>query len=179
MKLLNFGVMLLFFNISKVGAQTEIDSITYTIGDVHVGIRSMGNEIPLELTGTNTQIISSKEIEKLPVQTTSELLSYVIGVDLRQRGASGVQADLGIQGSGFDQVLVLINGVRMSDAQTGHHMLNLPIPIEAIDRVEVIKGANARRYGLNAMAGVVNFITKKSQESTIVINSFDGTSFDI
>ncbi len=178
MKLLNFGVMLLFFNISKVGAQTEIDSITYTIGDVHVGIRSMGNEIPLELTGTNTQIISSKEIEKLPVQTTSELLSYVIGVDLRQRGASGVQADLGIQGSGFDQVLVLINGVRMSDAQTGHHMLNLPIPIEAIDRVEVIKGANARRYGLNAMAGVVNFITKKSQESTIVINSFDGTSFE-
>ena len=70
MKLLNFGVMLLFFNISKVGAQTEIDSITYTIGDVHVGIRSMGNEIPLKLTGTNTQIISSSEIEKLPVQTT-------------------------------------------------------------------------------------------------------------
>lgn len=178
MKLLNFGVMLLFFNISKVGAQTEIDSITYTIGDVHVGIRCMGNEIPLKLTGANTQIISSIEIEKLPVQTTSELLSYVIGVDLRQRGASGVQADLGIQGSGFDQVLVLINGVRMSDAQTGHHMLNLPIPIEAIDRVEVIKGANARRYGLNAMAGVVNFITKKSQESTIVINSFGGSSFE-
>ena len=112
MKLLNFGVVVLFLSMSKLSAQTEIDSNAYKIEDVNVSIRSMGNEMPLKLTGGNTQVIGSKEIEKLPVQTTNELLFYVIGLDLRQRGASGVQADIGIQGSSFDQVLVLINGMR-------------------------------------------------------------------
>ncbi len=178
MKLLNFGAVILFLSIAQLGAQIEIDSTSLRIEDVNVSIGSLGNEIPLRLTGSNTQIITSKEIAKLPIQTTNELLSYVVGVDLRQRGASGVQADIGIQGSGFDQVLVLINGIRMSDVQTGHHMLNIPLPIEAIERVEVIKGANARRYGLNAMAGVVNFITKKSKQSSIILNSFGGSSFE-
>lgn len=174
------SVWLLFFLVigSSVRAQTVLDSTLLTFEDVNVNVGSLGNHIPLSLVGNNTKIITSSDIERLPVLNSQDVLKYVIGLDSRQRGFGGVQSDIGIQGSGFDQVLVLINGVRMSDAQTGHHMMNLPIPLEAIDRIEITKGANARRYGLNAMAGVVNFITKKSVKNTLTLNGFGGSSFE-
>lgn len=81
--------------------------------------------------GSNITILSRKDIANIPVQTTAELLGYIEGVDLRQRGPNGVQADVQIQGGTFDQVLVLIDGVRLTDPQTGHHMLNLMVPPEA------------------------------------------------
>jgi len=130
--------------------------------------------------GQNVQIISREEIQKLPVQTTAEILTYALGVDIRQRGPQGVQADMQIQGSTFDQVLVLIDGVKMSDPQTGHHQMNLSISPEAIDRIEIIKGAAARRYGLNALAGVVNIITRtpKKAQSAIQLHAGSGLNKD-
>ncbi len=173
-------VLLLFSLVvsSSVHAQKSVDSTLWKFPDVNVNVGSLGNHIPLDLVGSNYRILTSSDIEKLPVQNSQDVLKYVVGLDSRQRGFGGVQTDIGIQGSGFDQVLVLINGVRMSDAQTGHHMMNLPIPLEAIDRIEISKGANARRYGLNAMAGVVNFITKKSFKNGLQLNSFGGSSFE-
>src|SRR5688572_6910132 len=87
----------------------------------------------------NIQILDKAQILMLPVRSTAELLSYVTGADLRQRGPWGAQADISIDGSTFDQVLVLVNGVKMSDPQTGHHTLNLPIPISSIDHIEVLR----------------------------------------
>ncbi|MFZ9572080.1 MAG: TonB-dependent receptor [Bacteroidia bacterium] len=101
--------------------------------------------VAAEDLGSNITILSRKDIANIPVQTTAELLGYIEGVDLRQRGPNGVQADIQIQGGTFDQVLVLIDGVRLTDPQTGHHMLNLMLPPEAIERIEIMKGAAARR----------------------------------
>ena len=126
--------------------------------------------------GQNVQIISREEIQKMPVQTTTEILSYALGVDIRQRGPQGVQADMQIQGSTFDQVLVMIDGVKMSDPQTGHHQMNLSISPEAIERIEIIKGAAARRYGLNALAGVVNIITRSQAKSHLAAQVHAGTN---
>ena len=106
------------------------------------------------------QVITATDIQSMPVRTVSEILLYASGIDLRQRGPNGVQADLQMQGSTFDQVLLLINGVKMSDPQTGHHQLNLSISPEIIERIEIVKGAAAHVYGVNALAGVVNIITK-------------------
>ena len=74
-------------------------------------------------------VITAKEIQELPVNTINELLEFVAGIDVRQRGPLDVQSDLGIRGGTFDQTLVLVDGVRMNNAQTGHHNMNLPIPI--------------------------------------------------
>jgi vitamin B12 transporter len=106
------------------------------------------------------QVITAADIKAMPVRTLNEVLQYAAGIDLRQRGPNGVQADLQMQGSTFDQVLLLVNGVKMSDPQTGHHQLNLSISPEVIERIEIVKGAAAHMYGVNAMAGVVNIITK-------------------
>jgi iron complex outermembrane receptor protein len=80
-------------------------------------------------------------------------------VDLQERAPGGVQADLTIRGSTFEQTLVLLNGLRMNDVQASHHNLDLPLPASAIERIEVLPGAGSIFYGSDAVAGTVNFIT--------------------
>ncbi len=125
----------------------------------------------------NIQILDSKQIKALPVKSTNELLAYVAGVDIRQRGPWGSQTDISIDGSTFDQVLVLINGVKMSDPQTGHHVMNVPIPIGLIDHIEVVRGPAARTYGVNALAGAINIVTKTPKEQTVFAQAYGGSSF--
>jgi iron complex outermembrane receptor protein len=145
----------MIFNSFKKGAITcalfcaspYIAQAQYTGPELIMGAEIKAGKLniaPQDL-GSNITILSRKDIANIPVQTTAELLGYIEGVDLRQRGPNGVQADIQIQGGTFDQVLVLIDGVRLTDPQTGHHMLNLMVPPEAIERIEIIKGAAARR----------------------------------
>jgi iron complex outermembrane receptor protein len=125
----------------------------------------------------NIQIMDKAQIATLPVKSVTELLSYIGGVDLRQRGPSGVQADVSIDGSTFDQVLVLINGVKVSDPQTGHNMMNIPLPISAIDHIEVLRGSAARIYGVNALAGAINIVTALPQNNSVFAQAYAGSSF--
>lgn len=125
----------------------------------------------------NIEILDSKQIKALPVKTVNELLSYVAGVDLRQRGPISTQADIAIDGSTFDQVLVLVNGVKMTDPQTGHHMMNLPIPLSAIDHIEIVRGPAARTYGINALAGAINIVTKLPVNNEVFAQAYSGSSF--
>src|SRR5690606_37046829 len=75
----------------------------------------------------NMEIISKKELKQLPVQSLPEILSFQPGLDIRRRGPAGVQADISINGATFEQTLVMLNGIKMSDPQTGHHLLNVPL----------------------------------------------------
>src|SRR5690606_12287921 len=109
--------------------------------------------------------------------SVNELLSYVAGVDLRQRGPFGTQSDVSIDGSTFDQVLVLINGVKMSDPQTGHHLTNVPIPLSSIDHIEILRGPAARIYGVNALAGAINIITRVPAQTEVSAQVYTGSSF--
>ena len=109
--------------------------------------------------------ISSADIQKAPSQSVADLLHYYAGIDVRQSGANGVLTDIGIRGSTFNQVLVLINGVKMSDQQTGHFSMNLPVDIENIERIEILKGSSARVYGQNAFAGAINIIVKNPDKN--------------
>jgi len=96
------------------------------------------------------------------VKSVEDLLLGVTGVDVRRRGPGGVQADVGIRGATFEQTLILIDGVKVSDPQTGHHNLDLPVALADIERIEVQKGPSARIWGPNAFGGVVNIITRRA-----------------
>lgn len=120
--------------------------------------------IPFSEDSRSINIISSEQIAKLDPTDINDLLQVVAGVDVRQRGVQGVQADVSIRGGTFEQTLVLINGIRMSDPQTGHHLMNLPIAVEDIERIEIIKGPAARMYGQNAFSGAINIVTKLNKD---------------
>ncbi|MGK0138310.1 MAG: vitamin B12 transporter, partial [Algoriphagus sp.] len=102
------------------------------------------------------------EIEESPVKTIDGILQFALNVDVRSRSPFGVQADISIRGGHFDQTLIMIDGVKMNDPQTGHHSMNLPVPLEQIDRIEVLQGGASRVYGPSAFSGVINIITKTS-----------------
>jgi iron complex outermembrane receptor protein len=108
-----------------------------------------------------------QDIEKLPVRTIEQLLSYVGGLDLRERGGHGVQADIGIRGGSFDQVMIMLNGVNFTDPQTGHHNLNLPIDLGSVERIEILQGPGSRVLGANAAAGAINIITITSDTNWV------------
>jgi vitamin B12 transporter len=122
-------------------------------------------DIPFSETSRSIQVISRAQIEAAPVQSVAQLLQFVAGVDVRQRGAHGVQADVSIRGGTFDQTLVLINGIKMNDPQTGHHSMNLPVDLDQIERIEILKGPAARVFGQNAFAGAINIITRTPDEA--------------
>lgn len=124
----------------------------------------------------NMQIIDAKTIAQLPAKSIAELLTYAAGVDVRQRGPWGTQSDISIQGGTFDQALIMVNGIRMSDPQTGHHQMNLPIAIEMIERIEILKGPAARQYGLNAISGAINIITKNPDATFASLRTYAGIS---
>lgn len=140
----------------------------------HVIIEGKTNSLPFSQTSQNIQIITRKQIEEIPAASIEELLSYFSGIDVRQRGAHGVQADISIRGGSFEQVLVLVNGVRMNDSQTGHNTLNIPFDMASIERIEVIKGPAARRFGQNAYAGAINIVTRPSGKNDITVTGSGG-----
>jgi iron complex outermembrane receptor protein len=120
---------------------------------------------------TNIQIIGQQEIENAPVQTIEDLLEYAMNVDVRQRGGQGVQADISMRGGSFEQVLVMLNGIKLNDPQTGHHNMDLPVNLEQIERVEIITGGASRVFGNYAYTGAINIITKSDMANSISIST--------
>ena len=122
-------------------------------------------DIPFSKKYRSVEVIDSKSIVESGVNNVVDLLQQVSGVDLRRRGVPGTQADLYIRGGGFDQTLLLIDGMKMDDIQTGHHTLNLLLPIQLIERIEIIKGPASRIFGQNAFNGAINIVTKTLPKS--------------
>jgi iron complex outermembrane receptor protein len=119
-----------------------------------------GTYEPLPLEEADRTVVSLPARGRLALLNTfTDLLRLDPSLDLRQRGPNGTQADLSIRGSTFGQTLVLVNGRRMNDPQSGHHNLDIPIPLESVQSVEILRGSGSALYGSDAVGGVVNFIT--------------------
>ncbi|WP_158799447.1 TonB-dependent siderophore receptor [Pedobacter sp. L105] len=148
---------------------------TNTLNEVMVKENRL--KLPFSQQNRNIWIIDQQQIKNLPSRSISDILSYATGVDVRQRGPGGVQADISIDGGTFDETLVLINGVKVSDPQTGHNMMNLPISVDDIDHIEVLRGSASRIYGINALTGAINIVTKTVTKTGVTANVFTGSSF--
>ncbi len=122
------------------------------------------------------EVLDHDEIVRLPVSSVPELLQYIGGVDMQQRGPAGVQADFSLRGSGFEQVLVLLDGVRLNDPQTGHHNADIPASLTDIERIEVLHGHASSMYGPDGYGGVINIITRNAG-GTNTRAAFEGGSF--
>ncbi|MGE5398786.1 MAG: TonB-dependent receptor plug domain-containing protein, partial [Ignavibacteriales bacterium] len=118
--------------------------------------------------------ITREDLQNIPVQNIQDLLSYSPGVDVKKRGPEGAQADVSIRGGSFEQTLILINGVKVSDPQTGHNNMNLPVNMEDIERIEILKGQASSIYGPNALSGAINIITRKDKRNELLLNLSGG-----
>lgn len=123
---------------------------------------------------TTVQAVDEK---RLALSDLNDLLRSDPSVDMQQRGGAGVQADLSIRGSSYAQTLVLLNGLRVNDAQTSHFNLDLPVPLAALGAAHLLHGAGSTLYGSDAVSGVVNFITKPAEEGLHLRLQAGGGSF--
>ena len=127
-------------------------------------ITSARIELPFKENSRTITVISSKDIQESPATNLAELLQQEAGIDVRRQGVNGMQSDLYIRGGSFDQTLLLVDGIKVEDPQTGHHTLNMALPLEVIERIEIIKGPAARVFGQNAFTGAINIVTKSSTD---------------
>jgi vitamin B12 transporter len=129
------------------------------------------------------QVISNEELKKRPANNLADVLRQFQGIDIRQRGPEGIQADISIRGGSFDQTAILLNGINITDPQTGHHNLNIPLSFSQIERIEVLEGPASRVYGPNAFSGAINIITKAKEKNSIsasyTYGSHNFSDFDI
>jgi iron complex outermembrane receptor protein len=160
-------------NVVTLQAQ-DSDSIAFYNFDDEITVTASRIPTSLPLVARSVMVITAKELKQMPVQSVQELLQYIPSVDLQQRGPAGVQADLSIRGSTFEQTLLLINGIRMNNPQTGHHTMNIPFSLDDIERIEILKGPGSRIYGPNAFGGVVNIILKEGKERNLSLNLSGG-----
>ena len=159
-------IVLLFF---AVQAKAQVETVKRdTLKEVI--ITSSRIDLPFKENSRTIVVITSKVIKNSAATNVADLLQQVAGVDIRRRGTAGSQADLYIRGGGFDQTLLLIDGIKMDDSQTGHHTLNAALPLEVIERIEIIKGPAARVFGQNAFTGAINIVTKNKLDNNASIN---------
>ena len=157
----------LFFAVAICAQQAKDSIATNRLNEVVVA--SSRIDLPLSENSRSIQIISAETIRLSGVTNVADLLQQVAGVDIRRRGVEGTQADLYIRGGSFDQTLLLIDGIKLEDAQTGHHTLNFVLPLEVIERIEILKGPAARVFGQNAFTGAINIVTKSALSTTAVL----------
>ena len=156
--LLPLAISFAGISVSSVQAD-EFDGASIELDDQVVSGRLYAN--PVSAAAFNVTVLEQADLQKLPVNNVIDALEYVSGIDVRKRGISGVQADVGIRGSTYEQTLVLLDGMRMNDPQTGHHNFDLPIAFEDIERIEIVKGPGAAQYGPSSNGGVINIVSRK------------------
>jgi iron complex outermembrane receptor protein len=109
-------------------------------------------------------VISRDEIAALPVYSVADVVRLLASVDVRARGERGVQSDFAMRGASFGQMLVLVDGVRLNDPQSGHHNGDIPVPLEDVERIEVLHGAGSSLFGADAFGGTVNVVTRRARD---------------
>ena len=152
-----------------VRAQTYymLDSVSVTASKIPV---------PLHKNTRTVTLIDSLSIASAPAENVNDLLKYALGVDVRQRGAMGMQTDISMRGGTYNQIAVLLNGIDISDPQTGHNSADFPVNLEDIDHIEVLEGPSARGHGATSMIGAINIVTKSYGRNSAVVR-LEGGSF--
>jgi vitamin B12 transporter len=121
----------------------------------------------LKKSNKNGASINTEALREKPNVDLINALTYTAGIELSQRNQQGAQADLSISGGTFDQSLVMINGYKVNDLQTGHHVMNLPFSIAAIKNIQVYRGTQSRSYGAGPLTGVMHIDVSPNEKNGI------------
>lgn len=158
MRILQFRTCSLLLLLITLTTSSAFAQITMELDSIEV----TATRIPtlIKESGKSVSIITHEDIEAMPVTSVDELLQSLPGVNLNSRNAFGVQADIGMRGSTFAQVLVLVDGIRINDPLTAHFNNNIPVSMSEIERIEIIRGPAATSYGADAVGGIIHIKTR-------------------
>ena len=132
------------------------------VDTVHVVARTD----PTVVSATRSfEVLTRADLARHATRSLADVLGLALGVDAQPR--SPAQADLALRGSTFNQVVVLVDGVRVSDVQSGHYALDLAVPMAMIERIEILRGTGSAMYGSDAIGGVVNIVTRADSRACV------------
>ena len=153
------ALALIFAAAEPVAAQTSVPPYRQT-----VVVTAASTPVELGSVTRALTVITREQIEVLPAHSIADVLRLVGSVDVRARGVRGMQTDFAVRGANFGQMLVLVDGVRLNDAQSGHHNGDIPVALDDVERIEVLHGPGSALFGADAFGGTVNVITRRSVE---------------
>ena len=152
-------------------AQNE-DTVSVALQPIVVTANRMPTDA--RLVNRSIDIVDDVLLKNLPLQTVEDVLQQAANVSVESRGGFGIQSDISMRGTLFSQNTILLNGMSINDPQTAHYNFNLPVSLEMIDRIEVLRGPGSAQYGANAFGGVINVITKVPEETSVSVNAIGG-----
>jgi iron complex outermembrane receptor protein len=158
-------ILIALFSLFPVGVLAQQPANQPVSVDEQITVTGHAADVPFHTLARTVIVLTREEIQQLPAQSIADLLAYVASVDVRSRGAFGMQSDFAVRGSTFGQGLVLVNGIRLNDSQSGHHNGDIPVPLDEIERVEILLGPGSSLYGADAFGGTINVITRRSGSS--------------
>ncbi|MEY3921538.1 MAG: hypothetical protein RL634_1299 [Bacteroidota bacterium] len=166
-----------FFMLMTMRSSAQTDSVR-TIDEVVI----TANRFPQKQinTGKVMTVVTQREIEKSPYQSLAEILNRQVGLSIvGSNNAPGTNMDIYVRGAATGNALILLNGNPIFDPSTIRSTFDINfIPLSTIERIEILKGGQSTIYGSDAMAGVINIITKKQTNKKQQTNlEFSNASF--
>lgn len=148
--------------IAAIAALPLIISLSAQAANSTEEIMVTASRVEQDLSSTlpTAHVITLQDIERAQAADLPQLLDRISGIGYRNSGSRGSVSGIFIRGASSSQVLVLVDGVRTASATTGQAALDI-IPIESIERIEVVKGSMSGLYGADALGGVIQIFTKK------------------
>jgi iron complex outermembrane receptor protein len=145
------------------------------VAPVSTTVTVIGNPEPVTLGESNrsTTVIDTEQ-HPLSFSQVEDYLRTDASTFVQQRGAGGSQADISIRGTSFEQTLVLLNGLRINDAETSHNNMDIPVPLTAIRSIDVLHGAGSTLYGSDAIGGAIDFVTTEPATSSLLVRASGG-----
>ena len=171
--LYSFLILILIFNFS-IGAQ-QTDSVKTVFNEIVV--TATKTEIPLYTAGSSVSVISSKDIAIRQLKTVIDVLRQEPGISVIEQGGPGKLANIFMRGSNPNHTLVIVDGVTMNDASSPNNAFDFSsLNTNDIDRIEIVRGPQSTLYGSDALAGIINIITKQGSDKPQYSFSSEGGS---
>ncbi len=132
-------------------------------------------ETPLRQVSSSISVITAADMERSGQRTVAGVLRDVGGLSVTQNGGAGRNASVFLRGAESSYTLFLIDGVEVNDPMSpGRSYSPAHLTVDQVERVEVLYGSQSTLYGSDAIAGVVNIITKRGEGRTKIGASIEG-----
>jgi len=170
-----FYIIFILCELSIATAQ-EQDTLEYQQPDVL--ITAMRSPMQSLIVNRSFDVVELTTIDAITATSIGDILAQYANVNIQSRGSFGMQTDISIRGALFSQNLILLNGTRLDDPQTAHFNFDLPISLEQVERIEILRGPSSAQYGANAFGGIINIITRKP-DTTYAIFHLSGGNYGL